>query len=119
MTHFGQLNNFNTGCFYSKEGQPITWACFEDALNTGIIFHDHARGITRAIPMPGVEGHTKYQGLIKPCTVHGNINDAYVRECERLGVSNNELPGWLGSIGDEFRELTKFTEKVIIEARGI
>ena len=88
---FGKTNHFNTGCYYGPEGQPITWAEFENQGLTGIIYTDHARGITQVIPMPGVVGHTSYCGEKKPfISNYCLVENGYVRDCERNGAASGD-----------------------------
>lgn len=94
VVKFGELNKFNTGCHYSLEGQPITWATFEaqDVDTTrgieGIVYQDYARGITMCIPLPSNEGFTQREGIKKYVTLWGLVNHMYVKNCESIGLEH-------------------------------
>lgn len=106
---FGNIGNFNTGCWYGRDGQPISWATFlTHNGKEGIIYQDHARGITKAIPMPGVAGHTYYCGEKKEAVVYGEIGDRYVRDCEAIGIYHDAFDNWCG-FAHEFHKLDKGT----------
>lgn len=123
LLKFGEIQNFNTGNWYSAEGQPITWATFEFRDQVGIVYQDHARGILTCIPLPGHYGHTRYQGNIKPWMYDRTLCDAYVRECERNSVGHGS-GNWdqarydaISHVEREFTKLIKGTKRVILEQR--
>ena len=90
MTQFGSIRHFNTGAPYTAQGQPISWAVFNTPEGVeGIIYQDHARMITKCIPLPGVAGHTCHYGEVKPCTIQGRVDDNYVKACEREGLNHD------------------------------
>ena len=77
---FGELHHFNTGRYYGPEKQPITWARYSDGNtgNTGIVFTDHARGITKLLPNPGQPGICRYNGGSSEQTSFGEASNNYV-----------------------------------------
>lgn len=127
VINFSHSRNFNTGNYYTQNGQPISWAEFELVLEDrsikGIVYQDHARGITNCIPLPGKVGHTMYEGEHKPHVIYGNLDDSYVRACERAGLHHSKLNlaingEWLSSYDVEraFQALPK-GEIVYLNAR--
>lgn len=48
----GKVHEFNTGRYYGKDRQPITWAVVElEGGGRGVAFADSARGIDGIIPL--------------------------------------------------------------------
>jgi hypothetical protein len=121
-TTFGKPNQFNTGNHYNAEGQPITWAEFVNGDVKGIIYTDHARGITQLIPMPGEIGHTRYCGDIKPFICDAPIGNGYVREFERNSAAigdgkwNEDVHRIYREVEQDFRVVVKMTycDRVIL-----
>ena len=87
---FSAVHEFNTGCHYSNEGQPIKWAGFTCEGVTGIVFKDRARMITKCIPVAGTFGYTQYQGVVEPKVIYGKDDSAYVGRCEKEGIYHSD-----------------------------